>query len=101
MKRDYVFVDDIADANEIVLVKGNKEIYNIGTGIPTATADLYRYIAERMDYDKKPVMGDARPGDIKRSCLNSDKIKNELDWKPKTVLKDGLRLTISYFKSLN
>jgi UDP-glucose 4-epimerase len=100
MKRDYVFVDDIADANETVLNQGNNEIFNIGTGIPTATADLYRKIVELMGEDKNLLIGEARPGDIKRSCLNIDKIKSDLGWSPKTDLKDGLNSTISYFKNL-
>ncbi len=98
MKRDYIYVEDIAQVNELVLNRGEHSIFNVGTGIPTATGDLLKEISKQMEVSLKPIMGDARPGDIKRSCLNIDKVIKELGWNPRTDLKDGISSTISYLK---
>ena len=49
-----------------------------------------------------------RPGHDIRYALNSDKIKKELHWYPKTNFSNGIKLTInwynenkSYYKSLS
>lgn len=103
MTRDYVFVGDVARANLIALEKGSKDAFNIGTGIATHTLELYNGIFEAVknrvpipDALAKPTIGDARPGDLKRSCLVFEKAKRELGWEPKTSLKEGLAATLEW-----
>jgi len=47
----------------------------------------------------KPIFAQAKAGDLKRSCLDSSKIKKDLGWQPKDDLKEGLKKTIEWFKS--
>lgn len=103
MTRDYVFVGDVARANLIALEKGSGKAFNIGTGMPTHTLDLYSAIYEavkgRVDLPeglKDPQIGDARTGDLKRSCLKYGRAKEELGWQPKSNLKEGLALTLDW-----
>ncbi len=109
MKRDYVYVQDVVKANVNAINKGSKEIFNIGTGIPTSTEELYFKIFETMkgickisESLKKPVKDRERPGDIRRSCLNIDKAKHILKWKPEYSLDEGIKKTaqwqLKYFK---
>jgi len=97
MIRDYVFVRDIVNANVLALDRGELDAFNIGTGLETTTGQLYREIALQMNTQIEPVREGARLGDIRRSCLNINKAKNEFGWEPKYSLADGVRETIDFF----
>jgi len=103
MTRDYVFVGDVARANLLALEKGSGRAFNIGTEKATHTLDLYTAIHEAVkgrvelpDGLKDPQIGDARAGDLKRSCLKYDRAKNELGWEPMSNLKEGLASTLDW-----
>lgn len=97
MIRDYVFVRDIVNANVLALDRGKLAAFNIGTGLETTTGQLYREIALQMNTQIEPVREGARAGDIRRSCLNIDKAKNEFGWEPEYSLSDGVKETIDFF----
>jgi len=97
MIRDYVFVRDIVNANVLALDRGKLTAYNIGTGLETTTGQLYREIALQMNTQIEPVLKGARLGDIRKSCLNIEKARNEFGWEPKYTLRDGVRETIDFF----
>ena len=97
MIRDYVFVRDIVNANVLALDRGELDAFNIGTGLETTTGQLYREIALQMNTQIEPVREGARPGDIRRSCLNIEKAKSEFGWEPKFSLPVGVKETINFF----
>jgi UDP-glucose 4-epimerase len=103
MERDYCFVGDIVNANIAALQESVAGIYNIGTQIPTKTADLYDMIYKSADILtpglEEPQKDHARQGDIRRSCLNIDKAKALLNWQPKVGLREGIRETIKWYHS--
>ncbi len=105
MIRDYCYVEDVVKANILALEKGSGEAFNIGTGKGTVTMELYRNIlslmrssgfAKEKIYDK-PKKGPARPGDIKKSCIDIRKAQNLFGWKPDYDLSSGLEKTIKWF----
>lgn len=101
MIRDYCYVEDVVKASIYVLEKGSGEIFNIGTGKPTRTKDLYKDIYKLISNDNSALKtlssGPARDGDIKKSCLNITKAKKILGWVPKFSLKEGLTKTIQWY----
>jgi len=101
MVRDYVFVKDVVQANVIALKKGDLGAFNIGTNLETTTGKLYREISKQMNVNVEPIRADARPGDIRLSCLNIEKAKNELGWEPKYSLQKGIKETINFFINKN
>ena len=103
MIRDYCFVEDIKDANLKALEKGSGEAFNIGTGVETKTQQLFDKIFDamkkRLDLPQELAemkRQEARPGDLKKSCLNVQKAANGLGWKAKYDLGHGLRKTIEW-----
>lgn len=100
MVRDYVYVKDAVKANLKALSAGDGEIFNIGTGIETTTLDLYSEIARQLGSELQPLHQSPRPGDLRRSVLNSKKAELFLQWSPSTSLADGIAETIKYIKSL-
>ncbi|MBN2551511.1 MAG: NAD-dependent epimerase/dehydratase family protein [Spirochaetales bacterium] len=97
MLRDYVYVEDVAAANLAAADKGGGELINIGTGLTTTTGALYRAIASFFEHPPEPKRGEARPGDLRRSCLNIEKAEKVLAWKPSVDLKEGLSRTVNFF----
>ncbi len=103
MIRDYCFVEDIKDANVRALEKGGGEAFNIGTGLETKTHELFDRIfdamKERLDLPqelREMKRQEARPGDLKKSCLNVEKAEKGLGWKAEYDLDKGLRKTIEW-----
>jgi UDP-glucose 4-epimerase len=111
MERDYCFVGDIARANILAMNSSNlvADVFNIGTGIATRTADLYDMIYhahaaagidKRMNTDhdpalKHPPRNPARKGDLSRSCLDVAKAHAILGWNPSLSLNEGIRKTLA------
>lgn len=98
--RDYVYVQDVVKANLFTLDEEVSEIYNVGTGIETSVNELFRLINENFNNQIKEVHGPAKPGEQMRSVITSNKLFKKFGWKPDTILKDGLKETIDYYKSI-
>ncbi len=97
--RDYVYVEDVVEANLLAMEKGSGEILNIGTGRGTSVNELFRALKEITGYTRDPVYGPPRPGDLRKSVLDPSKAKEVLGWEPKTSLEEGLGKTVEWFKS--
>ncbi len=97
--RDYVFVGDVVKANIISLSNKNNSIYNIGTGIETDVNELYSKINTISGANFSEKHGPAAPGEQMRSVISSEKIYNELSWRPSIKIEDGLQKTVEYFRT--
>ncbi|NFI83317.1 NAD-dependent epimerase/dehydratase family protein [Clostridium botulinum] len=97
--RDYIFVEDIVDANIAALSSGSKERFNIGTGVYTSVKKLAENMIDIIGLKCNIEHASARKGDIANSYFNISKAKNKLNWIPKFSLKDGLKKTIEYYKN--
>lgn len=116
MERDYCFVEDVTLANLAAMASNNPtaEVFNIGTGIATKTADLYDIIynaygaaikRKRPGSDRSPSLPDpprepARKGDLTRSCLDVEKARSILGWKPSINLADGIPKTLEWYSTV-
>jgi len=96
--RDFVYVGDVAEANLMALDWKN-EIVNIGTGKETSVNELFDVIANELNYNDKPIYDNPREGEVRRIALNINKAK-ELGWKPSVDLKEGIKRTVEWMKSL-
>ena len=97
MLRDYVYVEDVAKANLLAADRGAGQLINIGTGVTTTTGALYQTISSFFENPPEPKRGEARPGDLHRSCLEVSKANKILKWKPSIDLKEGLSRTVNFF----
>jgi len=87
--RDYVHVEDIADAHVLALDKKvSAGVYNIGTNKGTSNLEIITQAAEITGI-KFPVIFDAkRPGDPSVLTAESDKFQKTTGWQPKYTLTD-------------
>ncbi|WP_455389132.1 SDR family oxidoreductase [Petrachloros mirabilis] len=96
--RDFVFVEDVVDANLGMMGQETKGTYNVGTGTETSVNDLFRMLIQLTGSTCKEVHGPAKKGEQARSVIDSTKLRQELSWEPKTDLNEGLRKTVDYFR---
>ncbi|HEV3143210.1 MAG TPA: UDP-glucose 4-epimerase GalE [Gemmataceae bacterium] len=86
--RDYVHVDDLAEAHRLALEHvqpGIGLIYNIGTGRSCSVREVIR-TAEEITGKKVPTKETPRrPGDPPELVADASKIARELGWKPKVA----------------
>jgi GDP-L-fucose synthase len=96
-RREFMFVDDLADACILVLETYSEESHlNIGTGSDIAIADLARLIADVAGYRGDLVFDTSRPDGTPRKLLDVSKL-SALGWKARTPLRAGIERSYSDF----
>ncbi len=99
--RDFVFVEDIVDANlrAAVSEKAIGQSLNIGSGRSVTLNEILAKLAgatgRAFAVDRQP----ARAGDIKHSRADIASAANLLEFSPKTTLEDGLARTLHWYQS--
>ena len=96
--RDFVFVEDVVEANLAVMGQDTQGTYNVGTGVETSINDLFRILIQHTGSTCKEVHGPAKKGEQARSVIDSMRLRHELSWDPKADLSDGLKKTVEYFR---
>ncbi|MGH7207475.1 MAG: SDR family oxidoreductase [Nitrospiraceae bacterium] len=96
--RDFVFVDDVVEANLAVIGKEVQGVYNVGTAEETSINDLFRLLVELTNAGCKELHGPAKKGEQARSVVDISRLRQELGWEPKVPLREGLRRTVEFFR---
>ncbi|MEQ9247692.1 MAG: dTDP-glucose 4,6-dehydratase, partial [Nitratireductor sp.] len=104
--RDWLYVDDHADALLLVLKEGIVgRSYNIGGENEARNIDLVQTIcaildevrpAERLYSEKIKFVAD-RPGHDQRYAIDATRISAELGWRPSVTIEKGLRQTVEWY----
>ena len=104
--RDWIYVDDHIEVLIKILLEGDiGEVYNIGVDQEISNIELVKTICEifknklSTDYDYKNLITfiEDRPGHDFRYSINSKKIKEKFDFKPKYNFKEGIYQTIEWY----
>ncbi|OLB02404.1 MAG: SDR family oxidoreductase [Nitrospirae bacterium] len=96
--RDFVFVDDVVEANLAAMGKEVQGIYNVGTAEETSINDLFRLLVELTNAGCKELHGPAKKGEQARSVVDISRLRQELGWEPKVPLREGLKRTVEFFR---
>ena len=104
--RDWLYVEDHADALLTVLEKGKLgRSYNIGGENEARNIDIVRMICAILD-DKRPknspyqdqiAFVTDRPGHDLRYAIDPTRIATELGWRPSVTLEQGLERTVQWY----
>lgn len=97
-ERDFVYVEDVIEANISALSRGAGGIFHIGTGQCTTINRIFELLQGIISYNGRPAYRSARSGDVYRISLDSRKAARELGWAPRVELEEGLRRTVEYFR---
>lgn len=97
-KREFLFVDDLADAAVFLLEKyDNTEIINVGSGIDISILELANHIKQITNYSGEIILDETKPDGTPRKLLDVTKIAS-LGWKHKYSLEEGINITYEWFK---
>ena len=99
--RDWIFVDDHCDAVHLALEKGKSgESYNISANNEIDNLTVIKKILELMNKSEDLIeFVEDRPGHDRRYSTSIEKISNELNWKPRFNLEEGLAQTIKWYEN--
>lgn len=104
--RDWLYVEDHADALLTVLSKGKLgRSYNIGGENEAKNIDLVQVICAHLDamlpkdtpYSEQITFVTDRPGHDMRYAIDPTRIRNELGWRPSVTLEQGLEKTVRWY----
>ena len=105
--RDWLFVEDHAEAIDLIFHKGIKgETYNIGGENEWKNIDLIHKLCNIMDEMLHREAGTSaklitfvkdRAGHDARYAIDCNKLKQELGWHPSLQFEEGLRKTVEWY----
>lgn len=100
--RSFCYVSDLIDGLARLMARGDDidTPINLGNPQPMSMKQLADLISELMD---KKIDVEYRPlpsDDPRQRCPDIAKAKAKLDWAPSVALRDGLKETINYFKTI-
>jgi dTDP-glucose 4,6-dehydratase len=104
--RDWLFVEDHAEALLLALEKGkNGRSYNIGGENEAKNITVVRKICEILDqlrptdksYSDLITFVTDRSGHDQRYAIDPTRIREELDWRPSVTLEEGLEKTVRWY----
>ena len=105
--RDWLFVDDHAEAIDLILHKGKPgETYALGGNNEQKNLDLVHYLIQQVDKKLSRPEGTSlkliefvtdRLGHDYRYAIDASKIEKELGWKASTTFEVGINNTIKFY----
>ena len=97
--REFLYVDDLAEASLFLLENydGPSQV-NVGVGEDLTIKELAKLVAEEVGYHGTTKWDTSKPDGTPRKLLDVNMI-NDLGWKAKTSLREGIRLAIADFRS--
>lgn len=102
-KRDFIYVDDVVEAylKLAVCTESRGEVINVGNGISYKVKEVIEMIRGFMGGDTTVEVGALpyRKGEGKDSFCDNQKLKQLTGWSAKVPLREGLRLTVEWYKS--
>lgn len=96
-RREFLFVDDLADAVIFALENySDEEHVNVGTGSDVSIVELARQIGEVIGWEGEFVFDSSMPDGVIRKLLDVSKLE-ELGWTASIDLREGIELTYASF----
>lgn len=105
-RREFLYVDDLADACFFVLEQSEEELYsaapdgllNIGTGEDITIRELAMMVRQVVGSNSEIVFDTTKPDGTPRKLLDVSRMK-ALGWSAKTSLEEGLHKTYAWYRS--
>ncbi len=104
-RREFLYVDDMAEGCLFLMENFNPtkeqnekgEIFlNLGVGSDITIADLVSLVKEVVGYEGKVVWDTSKPDGTPGRLLDCTKVNN-LGWKPRVELKEGIKLALEWY----
>lgn len=95
--REFLFVDDLADACVFLMEKGLSEgLFNVGTGRDVTIRELAETVMQVIGFEGHIVFDSSKPDGTPRKLLNVDRMR-KLGWEASTSLRAGIEKAYTDF----
>lgn len=99
--RNFIYVEDLADAHVLALKpEAKNQILNLEGMRRVTIKEVTKTIQKLTPNNVKIKYLPARPGDYGGKEASNDKVKRLLGWEPKVDFEEGMRKTIEWYKSI-
>ncbi len=96
-RREFLFVDDLADALVFLLEETDEtRVLNIGVGKDISIADLAQVVADVIGYTGAILQDPTKPDGTPRKLLDIARLTS-LGWRPTMALRDGIESTYRWY----
>jgi UDP-glucose 4-epimerase len=99
--RDYVFIEDIVNANVTLLGKADGETLNLGWGEPVSDLRIFETVRKATGYAETPQYAPVRKGEVDHIALDAGRAKAITGWVPKILLEEGITRTVNFIRQSN
>ena len=104
--RDFCFIDNTVQANILAATTQDEaaknQVYNVAVGDRTTLNELYRAIQvalaeNQVNFERDPVYGEFRAGDVRHSQASIAKIQQHLGYAPQFKIAEGIQLAMRWY----
>lgn len=95
-RREFLHVDDAANAALLMMESGLTGLYNVGSGSDLPIRELARIVARVVGYDGAVEWDSSKPDGTPRKLMDSSRLR-EHGWSPRISLEDGIRSTYEWY----
>ena len=96
-KREFLYVDDVADALKFLMERYSGESHvNIGRGRELTVRELAEAVARVVGFEGRIAFDSSKPDGAPRKLLDSTRLR-DMGWRARTDLEDGLKKTYEWF----
>lgn len=100
MVRDYIYVSDIVSALMLLAEReAQSYVFNVGSGQGLRVIEMIRLIEKVVGYKAKLDFLPARLLDVEKNVLDISRIRKELGWKPRVVIREGIARTAAWWSA--
>ncbi len=96
--RDYLYVSDVAKANELALDRASGEILNLGWGRGVSVNHIYRTLQRILGFPGEARHESRRAGEVERITLDASRARECLGWVPEVSFEEGLERTVAWYR---
>jgi UDP-glucose 4-epimerase len=96
--RNYVYVEDLADAHVLALSnEAENDVFNLEGAEPVTVRRVTEAIRDTLGIPMTVEFGEARPGDYAGKEVSGAKAKRVLGWEPVTPFEEGMRRYVDWY----
>jgi UDP-glucose 4-epimerase len=99
MRRDFIYIDDVARAFAAASQGDVNGAYNVGSGIGTRISDLIRLMEIRLNTQAVVHRISHRDIDVPENVLNSDRMFTDFGWSTAVPLSEGISRTLTWIQT--
>lgn len=101
--RDFTYIGNVVAGNllaaEAPTEKVAGQVFNLALGGQIAINQLVRVLKGLIGTDVEPIYTEPRPGDIRHSRADVEKITTQMGFEPQYSFEEGLRRTVDWYRS--